>query len=336
VIRVSRRQFVVGASAASLGLLAGCGRLPWQAQPPAKVYRVGILASLSNPPDSPNLQAFHQALGALGYVDGQNVSIEYRQVSDSAETAARAIEVIRLMPDVILVAGGNPAIRAVRDATGTIPIVMAQAGVDPVAVGLIDSLARPGGNVTGFTQITQELSGKRLELLKATVPTASRVGVLGPLHSPDKRLELSELQAAAQFLGLDVLVLEVRTPAELAGAFQAATREHADALVVLQETITLTQRGRIAELAVQGGLPSIYESPASVQAGGLMSYGVNLPDLYRRAATHVDKILKGTRPADIPVERPTLFDFVVNMKTARELGITFPHEVALQITEVIE
>jgi putative ABC transport system substrate-binding protein len=282
------------------------------------------------------VQAFLGALRALGYAEGQSFVAEYRQALDGAESASRAAELVRLAPDVILVAGGNPYIRAVRDATSTTPIVIAQAGVDPVAMGLVASLSHPGGNVTGFTQITAELAGKRLEFLKQAAPAASRVGVLGPLNTPDKRLELGDLQAAAEILGLSLQLLDVRTPDDLAGAFEEAAREHTEALVVVQEAVTLTQRARIAELAVQARLPSIYENPLFAEAGGLMSYGVNLPDLYRRAATHVDKIFKGARPAAIPVERPTLFDFVVNLKTAQLLDITFPPEIMLQVTEVIQ
>jgi putative ABC transport system substrate-binding protein len=334
-LHISRRRFVQSAGLAGLGLLAGCGRLPWQTAP-ARVYRIGILASASNPPDSWNLQAFHDGLCELGYVVGHNVRVDYRHVIEPGEVAPHAAELVRLAPDVILVAGGNPSIRAVREATSTIPIVMAQAGVDPVAVGLVDSLARPGGNLTGFTQITAELAGKRLELLKETMPTASRVGALGPLESPDKRLELAELQAAAQALGFSLHALDVRTLEDLASALEAAIHEQLEGLIVLQEAFTIRQRARIAELTVRARLPAIYETPLFVEAGGLMAYGVNLPDLYRRAATHVDKILNSARPADLPVERPTKFDFVINLRTAQALGLTIPQHVLLQATEVIQ
>jgi putative tryptophan/tyrosine transport system substrate-binding protein len=334
--RWSRRHLVQSASAVGLGLLVGCGRWPGQAAPPARVYRLGILASGANPPDSANIQALHEGLREQGYVVGQNVTVEYRQGIEPGELTLRAAELVQLAPDIIVVAGGNPSVRAVRDATSTIPIIMAQAGVDPVAMGLIASLAQPGGNVTGFTQITAELAGKRLEFLKDTVPAAARVGVLGPVESPDKRLELGELQGAAQVLGLAVQALEVRTADDLARAFEAATHEQIDALVVLQENVTIRQRTRIADLASTARLPAIYETPLFVEAGGLMSYGVNLPHLYRRVATHVDKILKGAKPGDLPVERPTRFDFVINLRTAQALGLAIPHHVLLQATEVIQ
>ena len=290
----------------------------------------------ANPATSPTVDAFRQALRELGYVEGQNVAFEYRDVGNDASFAPHVAELVRSTPDVILVAGGNPVIRLARDATSTIPIVMAQAGVDPVATGLVASYARPGGNVTGLTQITAELSGKRLELLKETMPGASRVAALWNPETVDKTLEFRELSAAAQTLGLTLQSLEVRAPEDLDGAFEAAARERADALVVLQEGLTLTQRPRIAELALQGRLPTIYESPQFVEAGGLMAYGVNLPDLYRRAAVYVDRILKGASPADLPVERPVRFEVVINAKTARALGLTIPQHVLLQATEIIQ
>jgi len=332
----SRRQFVQGAGLLGAGLVVGCGRLPWQAQQPAKVYRIGLLHTATNHPDSPTTAAFRQGLHQLGYVEGQNVLVEYRETVDETDRAARAAELVRLAPDVIVVAGGNPTVRAARDATSTIPIVMAQAGVDPVATGLVASIARPGGNVTGLTQITAELAGKRLELLKETVPRVSRLGVLWPPDPLDKRVEFGEVQAAAHTLGLSLQSLAVRTPEDLAGAFEAAAREHADGLVVLQEQLTRTQRTRIAELAIQGRLPSIYEAPLFVEAGGLMAYGVDLPDLYWRAAYYVDRILKGASPAELPVERPVRFDFTINLKTAQALGLTIPPHVLMQATEIIQ
>jgi putative tryptophan/tyrosine transport system substrate-binding protein len=243
---------------------------------------------------------------------------------------------LSLAPDVILVAGGNPVVRAAQDATSTIAIVMAQAGVDPVATGLVTSYARPGGNVTGLTQITAELSGKRLEVLKDLIPGMSRVAVLWNPNTRDKAIEFRELQAAAQTLGVAVQSLEVRGADELSQAFEAAAREQAAGLVVLQEGLTLNQRGRIAELAIQGLLPTMYESRFFVEAGGLLAYGVNLPDLYRRAAVYVDRILRGASPADLPVERPVRFDVVINLQTAQALGLTIPHHVLLQATEVIQ
>jgi putative ABC transport system substrate-binding protein len=334
----TRRQVVQGAGAVGLGLLAGCGRLPWsQPAPRGKVQRIVVFAGSAVTPASANIDAFHQGLRELGYVEGQSVTIEYCDApSDAAGAVRGAAELLSLAPDVILVAGGNPVVRAAQDATSTIPIVMAQAGVDPVATGLVTSYARPGGNVTGLTQITAELSGKRLEVLKDLIPGMSRVAVLWNPNTRDKAIEFRELQAAAQTLGVVVQSLEVRDADELSQAFEAAAREQAAGLVVLQEGLTLNQRGRIAELALQGRLPTMYESRYFVEAGGLLAYGVNLPDLYRRAAVYVDRILRGARPADLPVERPVRFDVVINLQTAQALGLTIPHHVLLQATEVIQ
>jgi putative ABC transport system substrate-binding protein len=331
--RLSRRQLVVGAGAAGLALVAGCGRLPWQGEAPPKVYRIGFLSGTVSA-SSAEVEAFRQGLRVLGYVEGHNTILEYRFAEKDDQLPALAADLVRLKVD-ILVGSGTPANQAAKDATDTIPIVIAASG-DPVKTGLVASYARPGGNITGFSALTQGLSGKRLQLLTDAAPGTSRVAVLGNPSNPVVALTLGEMPAAAQLLGVRLQILEVQGPGEFEGAFEAAVREGAEALVTELDALTSAHRTRIVDLAAKSRLPAIYPDRGFVDAGGLMAYAVNFPDLYRRAAAHVDKILKGAKPADLPVEQPMRFDFVVNMKTARELGITFPHEVALQITEVIE
>jgi putative tryptophan/tyrosine transport system substrate-binding protein len=336
--RLSRRQLVLGAGSASL--LAGCGRLPWQAEPaPRKVPTIGWLNPLSgestdslDPASVEDLEAFRQGLAALGYVEGQHVVIEQR-LTDQGESGLReaAADLVRLQVDV-LVTRGLAATRAAQAATSTIPIVFASAPA-PVGSGLVASLARPGGNVTGLANLSTELYAKRLELLAQVVPGLQRVAFLWDALSPASSVQ--ELQAATQTLGVRLQVLEIRDVADYEAAFAAAGAEQADALMV-GGGITNRHRARIVSLAARARLPAMYPNSLFVRDAGLMAYGADMLASYRRAAAYVDKILKGTHPADLPVEQPMRFDFVVNMKTARELGITFPHEVALQITEVIE
>jgi putative ABC transport system substrate-binding protein len=331
--RLSRRQFMLGA--AGTGLLAGCGRLPWQAQPPVRIPRVGFLMPGSPGSIDSDPEPFRQGLAALDYAEGQNLVVEWRLADgDFDRLPALAAELVDRPVDVI-VAGGR-AIRAAQNATSSIPIVMGFSNADPVADGLIASLARPGANVTGLSSMSPQLSSKRVELLKATLPQASRVAVLWDAGGAFTLSRLAETQSAAQVLGLRVQSLVVSGPQNLESAFEAATREHADALITLHNAVTGSQRARIVELAARTRLPAMYENSDWTDAGGLMAYGANVPAMFRRAAIYVDKILKGANPADLPVEQPMTFEFVVNMRTARALGITFPHEVALQITEVIE
>jgi putative ABC transport system substrate-binding protein len=334
---VSRRRFVQGAGVAGLGLLAGCGRWPGQSQPsPPKVPSIGWLTVAGESADEPaageDLEAFRQGLGALGYVEGQDVVIEQR-LTDPGEAGLRAAaaDLVRLSVDVI-VALATRATLAAKGATSTIPIVFVNAG-DPVGTGLVASLARPGGNVTGLTTLTPELSGKRLELLAQVVPGLRRVAFFwDPLTS---RTLVEELQAATQVLGLRLQVLEIRDGADLEAAFAAAGAEQADALMTAAG-IGGRNRARVISLAARGRLPAMYTNSLAVRDGGLMAYGPNALDLRRRAATYVDKILKGAKPADLPVEQPMTFDFAINLRTAQALGLTIPPHVLLQATEVIQ
>src|SRR5215207_8118184 len=337
---LNRRQFVQGVGVAGLGLLAGCGRLPWQGQPtPRKVPTIGWLDLLYGestdslePAAVENLAAFRQGLAALGYVEGQHVVIEQR-LTDPGEAGLReaAADLVRLPVDV-LVTRGLAATRAAQAATNTIPIVFASVPA-PVGSGLVASLARPGGNVTGLANLSTELSGKRLELLAQVVPGLRRVAFLWDALTPVSSVQ--ELQAAAQTLGVRLQVREIRDVADYEAAFAAAGAEQADALMV-GGGLSSRHRARIVSLVARARLPAMYISSQAVRDGGLMAYGADALDSDRRAATYVDKILKGTHPADLPVEQPMRFEFVVNMKTARALGITFPPDIMLQVTEVIE
>jgi putative ABC transport system substrate-binding protein len=308
-------------------LVALC--LPVEAQQPAKVSRIGFLSSLASP--SPLVEAFREGLRELGYVEGKNIIIEYRYAEGRREQLPGfAADLVRLNVDVI-VTGGRPSTRAAQQATSTIPIVMAASG-NPVANGFVASLARPGGNITGLTTIRGDLTGKRLELLKETASKISRVAVL---WGPPAASNFKMTEAAAQLLRLELQSLELHIPGDLEGAFQAATKEGAQALVTLRNPAIFNERKRIAELAIKNRLPAIYDDREFVEAGGLMSYGTNQADLYRRAAVYVDKILKGAKPADLPVEQPTKFELVVNLKTAKQMGLTIPPNVLARADKVI-
>jgi putative ABC transport system substrate-binding protein len=330
---VSRRRFVQGASLAGLGLLAGCGRLPLPGQQPARVPRIGWFGNASR---GEELRAFRQGLSEVGYVEGQTIVIEERYNEGRMDPLPElAAELVRLEVDVIVVGAGNPGIRAARDATSTIPIV-GLGGVDPVAAGLVASLGRPGGNVTGLAAISQGLSQKRLELLKEAVPAISRVAVLWDSTVPDKAIELNEIPEAALKLGVQIVSLEVREPEDFERVFAAGVQQQADALLVLNSGLPFTHRARIAELAISHHLPSISEFKETAFAGGLMAYGANRFETFRRAGYYVDRILKGAKPADLPVEQPREFEFVINLRTAQALGLTIPPHVLLQATEVIQ
>jgi len=330
----SRRQFVQAAGVAGLGLLAGCGRLPWQAPPSAaKVHRIAFLTA--NPPSVVNdarMSAFQQGMRALGYAEGQNLLIEHHYASSFDRLADPTAELVRLQPDVILV-GASQVARAALAATTTIPIVSAGVG-DLVALGLAASHGRPGGNVTGLS--TPDLIGKQLQLLQEAVPTLARVAVLFDTTVEAQRMLREPYEAAARILGLQVQFVGASGPADLEPVFEAATREHADGVFVLAGPVAVSNQSRIAELAVQSGLPSMWPQSEAAEGGGLMAYAPNTADLFRRAAYFVDRILKGTRPADIPIEQPMTFDFVINLRTAQALGLTIPDRVLLQATEVIQ
>ena len=278
--------------------------------------------------------AFRQGLSELGYVEGKNIVIEWRFSEGKRDHVSElATELVRLRVNVII-SSGNLTTQAAKKATNTIPIVMTQSS-DPVASGFVASLARPGGNITGLSQLSPELSGKRLELLKEIVPGLSRVSVFAKSTEPTTGQELREVDLAPEALGVKLQYVDVLSSKEIETAFRAASKGRADAVLMsVVGAFGSLQRNRIAELAVKSRLPVIYETTSYVEAGGLMSYGVNLPDLSRRAATYVDKILKGAKPADLPVEQPTKFEFVVNLKAAKQIGLTIPPNVLARADRV--
>jgi putative ABC transport system substrate-binding protein len=305
------------------------------AQQPVKVPRIGYLSVSSLPAMADRIEVFRQGLRELEYVEGKNIVIEWRYGEEKPDRVSDlATELVRLKVDVI-VSGGNSATQATRKATNTIPIVMTRAS-DPVASGFVASLARPGGNITGLSTLAPELSGKRLELLKEIVPELSRLAVLGTSTSPGNAQELKEVELAGGALGVKLQYLDVRSPADIGSAFRAASKGRAHAILMMASgAVNNFQRKEMAELAVKSRLPVTYESARSVEAGGLMSYGVSLIDSDRRAATYVDKILKGAKPADLPVEQPKKFEFVINLKTAKQIGLTIPPNVLARSDRVI-
>jgi putative tryptophan/tyrosine transport system substrate-binding protein len=334
--RLSRRQLVLGAGAAGLGLVAGCGRWPGQAEPP-KVPRVGLLGNGSAGNSSSD--RLFDGLRDLGYVEGQNLHVEPRYTEGQVDLLPTlAAELVQRPVDVIVVQGAF-AILAAKNATTSTPIVMGYTSIDPVAEGLIASLARPGGNITGLTANVQgaQFGAKRLELVREALPGIAHVAVLWDAGDPAHIARWGEIQAAGPILGLEVQSLALHESADLTGAFEAAAREHAEALIVLTNSRTASViRRPILDLVASSRLPAIYEDRDWVRDGGLIAYGPSVPAMWYRAAYYIDRILKGTRPSDLPVEQPTVFDLVVNLKTAQTLGITFPNEIMLQVTEVIQ
>jgi putative tryptophan/tyrosine transport system substrate-binding protein len=306
-------------------------------QQAAKVYRIGYLAGGSSTSSLNTTEAFRQGLRELGWVEGQNIVIDYRSAEGRYDRLPDlAAELIRLKVDVI-VASPSPPAAAAKNATGTIPIVMIGAGADPVEQGLIASLARPGGNVTGLSySVGQEIFGKQLALLKEAVPKIRRVAVLWNPAAPPLARAIEEVKVAARSLGLQLQFLEARSPNEFDGAFAAMAKEHAGALLVLTDAMFSVHGGRLADLAAKSRLPATYTNRLPVEAGGLMSYGPSFSDLWRRAAGYVDKILKGVKPADLPVEQPTKFELVINLKTAKALGLTIPQPLLLRADHVIQ
>jgi putative tryptophan/tyrosine transport system substrate-binding protein len=305
------------------------------AQQAAKVPRLGLLIPGSSSAFAPRIEAFRHGLRDLGYVEGRNITIEYRFAEGQYDRLPELVaELIRLHVD-IMVTDGEEAILAAQHATTTIPIVMAVSS-DPVGIGFVASLARPGGNITGLSFMLTEVSGKRLELLQEAIPKLSHVAVLWNPTNPNSILGFKETQTAAHALGLPLQPLEVRGPDEFDQAFAAMTREHADALVVLSNPLFFGHRRQLAELAVKHRLPAIFLFREYVEAGGLMAYGANLNAMYRRAAYYVDRILKGTKPADLPVEQPMKFELVINLKTAKALEIAVPPSLLLLADEVIQ
>ena len=306
-----------------------------QAQQAKKVPRIGVLSAPSPSFFSTRLSAFLEGLRDLGYVEGKNISIEYRYAEGKLDRLPHlAAALVHLKVDVILTAG-EFATLAAKNATSTIPIVFG-VSEDAVGSGLVSSLARPGGNATGLTVLAAELGGKRLELLKESFPKVARVAFLWPSGGPRGNVPFTEMEAAAKALGLKLQSLPVRGLDDFEPAFEAAKREGAHALVTTPTAVINTQRDRIVDFAAKNRLPAIYAGPEFVDAGGLMSYAPSYTDLYRRAATYVDKILKGTRPADLPVEQPTKFEFVINLKTAKQIGLTIPKSVLYRADKVIK
>ena len=302
-----------------------------EAQQAKKVFRIGFLGSVGAAVPTP----LQQRLEELGYVQGKNIVFEYRSAEGKLDRLPDlAAELVRLNVQLI-VAAATPAVHAAKRATTTIPIVMVDVG-DPVATGLVASLAQPGGNITGLATLSPELSGKRFELLKEVVPTASRIAILLNPTSLTNPFQLKEVQVAAQALAVRIQPLEVSKSEDIERAFAAMMREHPDAFMVLPDPMLNAQRARIVVLAAKHRLPAIYDRRAYTEVGGLMTYGPNFPDLWRRAATYVDKILKGTKPADLPVEQPTKFEFIINLKAAKQIGLTIPQSVLYRADKVIK
>ena len=327
---MERRRFIE--------VIAGCllaAPLRADAQPAAKVPRIGFLGNSTAALEANLVGPFREGLRELGYVEGRNILIEYRWAEGKNERLPALIaDLIALKVDVIVTAG-TPAALAVKKATTSIPLVMAAVG-DPIGVGLVASLARPGGNVTGLSAIAPELEGKRLELLREVVPRLSHIAVLWNPDNPFQPGSLKEARAAAQVLGIKVQLLGVRTAEDFPAAFAAILKERPDALLVLADRIFLHNRARIVDFEAKRRLPGMYPYRELVEAGGLMSFGPSYADMHRRAATYVDKILKGAKPADLPVEQPTKFDLVINLKTAKALGLTIPPSLLGRADEVIQ
>jgi len=311
-----------------------------RAQQPAKVPRLGLLSGSLDPNNpGPLVDAFRQGLRDLGYIEGKNILIEFRSSEGNPDSIPRIVaELVQLKIDVLFIPT-LPGIRAAKQATKTIPIVMVTT-VDPVAAGMVDSLAHPGGNITGLARLTRELGGKRLELFKEAVPAISRVGILwdGDDHW-GAAVGFKEYEAAARDLKIPLQSLEVRRPnPDLEGAFQAAVRGRVNAVIKVRSPVLNLNRytKQIVELAIKNRLPSMFEGNQPVEAGGLMSYAANDLDMYRRAATYVDKILKGSKPADLPIEQPMTFEFVINLRTAKQIGLTIPGSVLYRADRVIK
>jgi putative ABC transport system substrate-binding protein len=324
---MDRRTFV--------GRVAGAlfaAPLAARAQQAGKVYRVGILEAIPAAQNAANLDALRRGLRDLGYVEGRNLIIEYRSADGRAERFPElASELVRLKVDLILTRG-TPAATAAKNATATIPVVMATMG-DPGAI--VASFARPGGNVTGVTTFSTELTAKRIEILKELVPSLSRVALLHNMGNPAALPEWEETKAAARSLGLQAELLDVRSQGDLGRAFERAVRQHVDALLIGADGLTQMHQQTIVDAVARNRLPAAYPAREFVEAGGLIAYAVNYPDLYFRFASFVDRIFKGAKPAELPVEQPTKFELVINLKTAKALGLTIPPSVLLRADEVI-
>ena len=300
-----------------------------------KVARLGRLAPLSAATETRYREALLQGLREFGWIEGKNLEIEYRYADGQLnKLPALAADLARRHVDLMVV-GSTPGAFAAKQATSTIPIVMVTTG-DPVVNGLVKSLARPGGNITGMTALAQELGAKRLEIFRETFPTAGVIAILANPDTPDTRPSVVGVENAARSLGIKVRLLQARDPAEISNAFATLKKDGVKALMVLQDAMFVTQQKQIVDLAAKTQIPAIYAVQDFVEVGGLMFYGVDLTDMYRRAASHVDKILKGAKPADLPIEQPTKFELVINLKTAKALGIKIPDSIMLRADKVIE
>jgi len=325
---MDRRTFIGGIAGSLLA-----APLASRAQQVGKVYRIGILEAIPAAQNAANLDALRKGLRELGYVEGRNLVIEYRSADGHAERFPDlASELVRLKVDLI-VTRGTPAAIAAKNATETIPVVMATMG-GPGAI--VATFAHPGGNITGVTTFSTELTAKRIEIIKELVPSLSRVALLHNMGNPAAPPEWEETKTAARSLGLQAELLDVRSQGDLGGAFELAVRQHVDALVIGADGLTQTHQQAIVDLAARNRLPAVYPARDFVEAGGLIAYGVNYPDLYFRFASFVDKIFKGEKPADLPVEQPTKFEFAINLKTAKILGLKIPPTVLVRADEVIE
>jgi putative ABC transport system substrate-binding protein len=326
----NRRKLLMALGAGALATPLACF-----AQPAGKAYRIGVLETTSLGLNAANFDAFRLGLRELGYAEGKNLVIEYLSAEGRGERFAElAAELVRLKVDVI-VTRGTPAVVVASKAAGTIPVVMAAIG-EPPGRGIVASLARPGGNVTGLSAFVTELTAKRLEMLKELAPRVTRVAALFNMGNPIFAGQWQETQSAAKSMGIRPQLLDVRTSEELAPAFDNAVKQHANGLVVGIDALTQANGKAIAGFAARHRLPAIYASREFVESGGLISYGVSYPDLYYRAARFVDKILKGARPAELPVEQPTKYELVINRRAAKALGLAIPQELLLRADEVIE
>ena len=325
--QVRRRQFLFAAGALLIARLA-------RAQPAGKVFRIGFLGNSTAALEANLVGPFREGLRDLGYIEGQNSLIEYRWAEGKYERFAALIAELAALKVDVIVTAGTPAALAVKKAAPSIPLVMVAVG-DPVATGLVPSLGRPGGNITGVSSIAPDLEGKRLELLREVLPKLSQIAVLWNPANLFHVGSVKQMRAAAQILGIKVEFFGVQVSEELSAAFAAIVKERAQALVVLADRVFLHGRARIMDFAAENHLPSVVTHQELVESGGLLSFGPNYPDMHRRAATYVDKILKGAKPGDLPVEQPTKFELVINLKTAKALGITIPQSV-LGRAEVIQ
>jgi putative ABC transport system substrate-binding protein len=305
------------------------------AQQPKKFPRIGYLIAVSPSASANRIQAFRQGLRELGYVEGSNILIEYRYAEGKLDyLPALAAELVRLKVDIIVTAGGQ-ATRAAKKATATIPIVMTN-DPDPVGAGFVTSLGRPGGNITGLSTLAPELGGKRLDLLREIVPTLSRVAVIGTSSQPGHAQAIKELEATAKFLKVQIQFLDILVSTDIEAAFRTAAERRADAVLTLTSPLLRSQRVQLADATVKNRIPAIYNDIQFIEAGGLIFYGVSFLELDRRAATYVERILKGAKPADLPVEQPTKFELVINLKAAKALGLTIPPSLLQRADQVIE